>query len=65
MNAKGKQVAARISAPNVYALTVDAALEVTRHCMTVGGRAGYFTPSMLLGSGFMASRPGVQLDWLT
>jgi short subunit dehydrogenase-like uncharacterized protein len=52
-----------MSAPSVYALTVDTALEITRHGLSATGQAGYFTPSMLLGAGFMASRPDVQVFW--
>lgn len=63
VNADGERVIGRMTAPNVYDLTVDTALEIARHCANASGQAGYFTPSMLLGAGFMASRPGVEVGW--
>jgi short subunit dehydrogenase-like uncharacterized protein len=65
VNASGQRLTARMSAPNVYALTVDTALTIATHCLSVSDRAGYFTPSMLLGPGFIASRPGVEMDGST
>jgi short subunit dehydrogenase-like uncharacterized protein len=62
VNAAGKHVSATMSAPNVYALTADTALEIARQCLTVEKKVGYCTPSMLLGAGFMASRPGVKFE---
>ncbi|MBL9072181.1 saccharopine dehydrogenase NADP-binding domain-containing protein [Tabrizicola sp.] len=61
LDPSGNRVAATISAPNVYALTADTALAMTVHCLTQTGQSGYFTPSMLLGAGFIASRPGVEV----
>ena len=60
----GERVTATISAPNVYALTADTALTITAHCLSQTGQSGYFTPSMLLGAGFIASRPGVEVSFL-
>lgn len=62
VDAAGHRLRARMTAPNVYALTVDTALEIAVHCLSVPHLAGYFTPSMLLGAGFIASRPGVKID---
>lgn len=61
-NAAGTRLSVRMTAPNVYALTVDTALEIAGHCLSAADRGGYFTPSMLLGAGFIASRPGVEVD---
>lgn len=63
VDAAGNQLRARMTAPNVYALTVDTALEIAVHCLSAPLPTGYFTPSMLLGAGFIASRPGVKVDW--
>lgn len=63
VNAIGNRLSVRMTAPNVYALTVDTALEIAGHCLSAPDRSGYFTPSTLLGAGFMASRPGVKVDW--
>jgi short subunit dehydrogenase-like uncharacterized protein len=63
-NAAGRRFVARMSAPNVYALTVDTALEIAVHCLSLSGPSGYMTPSMLMGSRFIASRPGVEFEVL-
>jgi short subunit dehydrogenase-like uncharacterized protein len=62
-NSSGRRVTARMSAPNVYALTADTAVEIAARCLTPLNRAGYVTPSMLFGHSFMLSRPGVVFDW--
>jgi len=59
----GERLSAWMTTPNVYALTIDTALEIAAHCASAADRAGYFTPSMLLGSEFIASRPGVEVSW--
>jgi short subunit dehydrogenase-like uncharacterized protein len=61
VSASGKRVSATISAPNVYALTVDTALTLTQHCLNATSQAGYFTPSILMGHEMIASRPGVEV----
>ncbi len=60
----GRWAAATISAPNVYALTVDTALTITAYCLSQTGQSGYVTPSMLLGAGFIASCSGVKMSVL-
>ena len=55
----GKRVALHFSAPNVYSLTVDTSLEIALWSLRQQGHSGYATPSMLLGPGFITSRPGV------
>lgn len=55
----GTGVSLGFTAPNVYALTVDTALEIAAHCSAQTGKAGFFTPSMLMGADFISSRPGV------
>ncbi|MGP1122508.1 saccharopine dehydrogenase family protein [Serratia sp. CY47444] len=62
-DAAGNRLSVRMTAPNVYALTVDTALEIAGHCLSATDQAGYFTPSMLLGSQFIASRAGVDVEW--
>jgi len=63
-DASGRRVAATMSAPNVYAVTADAALATVAHCLSQSGQSGYFTPSMLLGATFFASRPGVKISFV-
>lgn len=64
VNSFGVRVSACMSAPNVYTLTADAAVEIATRCLAPLGKTGYVTPSMLLGHAFMASRPGVQFEWI-
>lgn len=61
LGASGNYSTATISAPNVYALTVDTALTITQHCLSTSTQAGYYTPSMLMGSEFISRRPGVDV----
>ncbi|MCW0200081.1 saccharopine dehydrogenase NADP-binding domain-containing protein [Sphingopyxis sp.] len=59
VDAGGGRVALGFSAPNVYALTVDTALEIAAHCSAAPTKAGFYTPSMLMGADFVSHRPGV------
>lgn len=63
VDAGGGRVSATISGPNVYDLTVDTALAIVKYSLSTIDRSGYFTPSLLLGAGFIALRPGVQVQW--
>lgn len=62
IDAAGTRISARLSAPNVYALTADTAVTVSEHCLNGPNRTGFVTPSKLLGSGFITTRPGVRLE---
>lgn len=59
IDAAGHRLALSFTAPNVYALTVDTALEIATYCSSPTGKAGFYTPSMLMGAGFILGRPGV------
>jgi short subunit dehydrogenase-like uncharacterized protein len=59
VDAGGHRLSLGFTAPNVYALTVDTVLEIAAHCGAQTGKAGFFTPSMLMGRDFVTSRPGV------
>lgn len=59
IDASGKRVSLGFTAPNVYALTVDTALGIAAYCSAQTGRAGFYTPAMLMGPDFISSRPGV------
>ena len=52
-----QRVTLGLTAPNVYALTVDTALAIARHCLSMQPKGGYVTPSMLLGADFTTTRP--------
>jgi short subunit dehydrogenase-like uncharacterized protein len=62
INAAGRRVVARMTTPNGYTLTADTAVEIATHCATAAQTSGYLTPSLLLGSRFILSRPGVTFD---
>ncbi|NKF28113.1 saccharopine dehydrogenase [Pseudomonas sp. BGM005] len=64
-NARGERVSARLTAPGVYDLTADTAVDIICHCLLAQANFGYFTPSMLLGENFITDRPNVSLEWLT
>ncbi|WBU62974.1 saccharopine dehydrogenase family protein [Paracoccus aerodenitrificans] len=52
----GKRLEMHFSAPNVYSLTVDAAVGITCWCHDhEGDTAGYFTASMLMGKEFIST----------
>ena len=60
-NAAGKQVAASMRTPNGYDLTVTASLGIVEHLLVNAPAGGYFTPSMLMGAGYVLGLPGVAL----
>ena len=62
MNDRGHRVVARLTTPNPYTLTADTALTIATHCLDLDDTAGYVTPSMLMGSRFVLSRPGVEFE---
>ncbi|WBU54406.1 trans-acting enoyl reductase family protein [Paracoccus sp. SCSIO 75233] len=55
----GERVALSFSAPNVYSLTVDTAVEIAAWCQAQSGASGYATASMIMGADFITTRPGV------
>jgi short subunit dehydrogenase-like uncharacterized protein len=57
----GRTLVMTMAAPSVYALSVDVALDITLTCLASPDLGGHFTPSMLMGSDYMARRPGVEL----
>lgn len=61
-SADGRRVSATMTTPNGYDLTANAALGVVRHVLDNEVEGGYFTPSLLLGSGFAETLQGVSLE---
>jgi len=59
LDANGRGISLGFTAPNVYALTADTALEIAAHCTAHTGKAGFYTPSLLMGADFITTRPGV------
>jgi short subunit dehydrogenase-like uncharacterized protein len=62
INAEGRRVVARLTTPNGYTLTADTAVEIATHCLDISETSGYKTASMLMGSRFILSRPGVTYE---
>lgn len=59
--ADGSRREMTMSTPNVYALTAVVGIRIAVYCLDYTGPGGYFTPSMLLGSGFIRSIPGIDI----
>ena len=57
----GGKVEMTMSTPNVYQLTAVTGIRIAEYCMRVHGKSGYYTPSMLLGSNFITSIPGIDI----
>jgi short subunit dehydrogenase-like uncharacterized protein len=62
INPEGRRVVARLTTPNGYTLTADTAVEIATHCLDISETSGYKTASMLMGSRFVLSRPGVAYE---
>ena len=59
-SADGRSVSATMTTPNGYDLTVSAALGIVAHPLDNDIEGGFYTPSLLMGSGYAASLPGVE-----
>jgi short subunit dehydrogenase-like uncharacterized protein len=59
-SADGRTVSATMTTPNGYDLTVSAGLGIAAHLLTNTVEGGYYTPSLLMGSAYAASLPGVR-----
>jgi short subunit dehydrogenase-like uncharacterized protein len=57
-NAKGEVRTARLKTANGYAFTVNSALGVLSRLFEQPQRAGYFTPTQLVGAEFVTTLPG-------
>lgn len=55
----GASRVARLTTPNGYELTVDAAVTIAEHLLSTTAQGGYYTPSMLMGADFVCRLPGV------
>jgi len=61
-SADGRSVSATMVTPNGYELTVTASLGLVQFLMEQSVEGGYYTPSLLAGSGFVETLPGVSLQ---
>jgi short subunit dehydrogenase-like uncharacterized protein len=59
-SADGRTASATMTTPNGYDLTVSAALGIAAHLLENTVEGGYYTPSLLMGSGYAAALPGVR-----
>jgi short subunit dehydrogenase-like uncharacterized protein len=64
-SADGRSVSATMTTPNGYDLTVTAALGIVTHLLDNPVEGGYYTPSLLMGSDYAASLPGVEFRWIS
>jgi short subunit dehydrogenase-like uncharacterized protein len=58
-SADGRRVSATMTTPNGYDVTVSASLGIVEHLLQAVVEGGYYTPSLLMGSGYAESLPGV------
>jgi len=58
-SADGRTVSATMTTPNGYDLTVSAGLGIVEYLLENTVEGGYYTPSLLMGSGYAATLPGV------
>ena len=58
-SADGRTVSATMTTPNGYDLTVSAGLGIVEYLLENAVEGGYYTPSLLMGSGYAATLPGV------
>ena len=61
-SADGRRIAATMTTPNGYELTVTAGLGIVQHLLEHDVEGGYYTPSLLMGAGYAATLPGVSLN---
>jgi short subunit dehydrogenase-like uncharacterized protein len=59
-SADGRSVSATMTTPNGYDLTVSAGLGIVEYLLKNSVEGGYYTPSLLMGSGYAATLPGVK-----
>jgi short subunit dehydrogenase-like uncharacterized protein len=58
----GRSVSATMQTPNGYDITVTAGLGIVEHLLENEVTGGYMTPSLLMGSGYAESLPGVSIQ---
>jgi len=64
-SADGRRLSATMTTPNGYDLTVSAALGIVEYLLQNSVEGGYYTPSLLMGSGYAASLPGVKFNFVS
>jgi len=64
-SADGRTVSATMTTPNGYDLTVSASLGIAGFLLENDVEGGYYTPSLLMGSAYAATLPGVELRMIS
>ncbi len=64
-SADGRTVSATMTTPNGYDLTVSGSLGIVEYLLENDVEGGYYTPSLLMGSGYAASLPGVSISMIS
>ncbi len=64
-SADGRTVSATMTTPNGYDLTVSGSLGIVEYLLENDVEGGYYTPSLLMGSGYAASLPGVSINMIS
>jgi len=60
--ADGRSVSATMTTPNGYDVTVTASLGIVEYLLENDVEGGFYTPSLLMGSDYAASLPGVTVN---
>lgn len=60
-NAAGDERHLQLVVPNGYALTVQSALGIAQHVLATRPAGDYYTPSQMMGAGYVLSLPGTSL----
>ena len=64
-SADGRCVSATMTTPNGYDLTVSGSLGIVGYLLENDVEGGYYTPSLLMGSAYAASLPGVEFKLIS
>jgi short subunit dehydrogenase-like uncharacterized protein len=64
-SADGRVVSATMTTPNGYDLTVSGGLGIVEYLLENAVEGGYYTPSLLMGSGYAATLPGVKFTGIS
>lgn len=60
-SADGRRVAATMTTPDGYDVTVMASLGIVQYLLETEVEGGFYTPSLLLGAGYAESLPGISI----
>ena len=62
VSADGRRVSGTMTTPNGYDVTVTASLGIVEYLLEHDAEGGYYTPSLLVGSGYAETLPGVSMS---